>query len=108
MLTVETRLVPCTVHNMSLGGVFVRGPALPIETRVTLRFGLETLRDLEVACIARWSTADGTGLQFDGLRAADTYALAKFIRAHARATARTPVSDILRGVIPFSERRERT
>src|SRR5690349_14845845 len=67
--------VVCAVRNVSLGGVFVHGALLPIETRAVLRFTLPQRRELEVACTARWSTADGTGLQFERLRSVDIYAL---------------------------------
>jgi len=88
----------CTVHNLSLGGVFVRGAFLPIDTRVVVRFTLPQRKDLELACTARWSTAEGTGLQFNGLRAADTYALTRFIKSEGRPTSRTPISLIRTGL----------
>ena len=88
------------VDSLSLGGVFVRGAHLPIDTQAVLRFTLPKRADLEIPCTARWSTAEGTGLQFNGLRAADTYALTRFIRAQGNATERTPIDQILRGLPP--------
>jgi len=83
----------CRVRNVSLGGVFVAGPSLTIGTRVVLVFGGTVLREIETSCVARWNTADGTGLQFDGLRAVETYAVQRFIRGLERATKplRTPL-----------------
>lgn len=95
--TVDAELA-CVVDSLSLGGVFVRGPVLPIDTRLVLRFTLPQRADLEIACVARWSTPEGTGLQFDGLRAADTYALTRYIRASGNATRRTPIDEILRNL----------
>lgn len=90
----------CSVDSISLGGVFVRDAHLAIDTRVILRFALPKRVDLEIPCTARWSTPDGTGLQFDGLRAADTYALTRYIRAQGNATERTPIDEILRNLPP--------
>ncbi len=89
-----------TVESLSLGGVFIRGAHLPIDTHAVLRFTLPKRADLEIPCTARWSTADGTGLQFNGLRAADTYALTRYIRAQGAETTRTPIDQILRSLPP--------
>jgi hypothetical protein len=79
--------VPCRVRNVSLGGVFVIGPHLTIGARAVVRFGGPGLSTIESPCIARWHDATGTGLQFEGLRAAETYALSKFLRAATRPTS---------------------
>lgn len=100
IITAADGELACTIDSLSLGGVFVRGAQLPIDTRVILRFTLPKRADLEIPCTARWSTADGTGLQFDGLRAADTYALTRYIRAQGAATTRTPIDEILRSLPP--------
>jgi hypothetical protein len=86
----------CWVRNVSLGGVFVVGPSLTIGTHAVVRFAAPTLPLIDAACVARWHTDDGTGLRFEGLRALDTYALAKFIRTSSRPTGRLHVSEILR------------
>lgn len=88
----------CRVRNVSLGGVFIRGPSLPIGTRVVLRFGGANLPDIEVACTTRWYTDEGSGLQFESLCAVDTYTLAKFIRASSRLTGKIPTDAVLRQV----------
>lgn len=88
-------VLDCSVNNVSLGGVFVNGVSLPIDTRVLLRFTVPRNPLIEAECIVRWSTEDGVGLQFEGLRAHDTYALTQFIRSQTRPTARTAISDII-------------
>lgn len=87
--------LPCRVRNISLGGVFVRGPILPIGTQVRLVFGGGPLAEIEGPCTARWNTDEGTGLQFDGLRAVDTLALSKFIRMCARMSGRIPTDAVI-------------
>ena len=99
-ITTTDAELTCVVESLSLGGVFVRGANLPIDTKMVVRFTLPHRADLEIACTARWSTKEGTGLQFDGLRAADTYALTRFIRAAGNATTRTPIDKILRNLPP--------
>jgi hypothetical protein len=94
-MIVGTTELPCRVRNISLGGVFVRGPSLPIGTKVHLAFGGGPLAEIEGMCTARWNTNEGTGLQFDGLRAVDTLALSKFIRVCARMSGRVPTDAIL-------------
>lgn len=103
--TANTELA-CVVDSLSLGGVFVHGVLLPIDTRLMLRFTLPHRGDLAIACTARWSTADGTGLQFDGLRAADTYALTRYIRAEGNATRRIWIEEVLRGLPPGESRHD--
>jgi hypothetical protein len=89
-------LLACRIRNVSLGGVFVLGPTLTIGTRVLLRFAAPHVPHFEAACVARWHTAEGSGLQFESLRAVDTYALARFIRHASRPTSRLPTDAILR------------
>lgn len=73
-VTIET-----TIENLSLTGAFlVIGQRLKIGSRVTLHFRIPTHeRPIETAAVVRWSNDQGAGLQFDGLRAAEVYALGK-------------------------------
>ena len=66
--------------NMSLGGALVSaGAKLPMGQRVSISFIVPTLETpIEVTATVRWSDAKATGLQFDGLRARDVWALNKF------------------------------
>ncbi len=76
--------------------MFVLGPQLPIGTRVRLIFTAPHVQAFDAFCIARWYTNEGSGLQFEGLRALDTYSLARFIRHASRPTAKLPTDAILR------------
>jgi hypothetical protein len=87
-LQVGNTSVRCKLSNLSMGGAFVNGPPLPIDSRVTLYLSLPALDSvLEAPCWVRWSTDEGCGVQFDGLRAIDVWALGKYIGA-AREPAR--------------------
>jgi PilZ domain len=94
-IAINGAVLDCSVHNVSLGGVFVNGVSLPIDTRVVLRFSVPRNPLIEAECIVRWSTEEGVGLQFEGLRAHDTYALTQYLRSQTRPTARTAISDII-------------
>ena len=79
-LTVDGNQREATVMNMSLGGALVSaGAKLPMGQRVSISFIVPTLETpIEVTATVRWSDAKATGLQFDGLRARDVWALNKF------------------------------
>ena len=80
-LQIGTTTVGCKLSNLSMGGAFVLGPTLPIDSHVTLFLTLPLIDGvLEAPCSVRWSTDEGCGLQFDGLRALDVWALGKYIR----------------------------
>jgi hypothetical protein len=84
----------CRIRNLSLGGVCVVGPALPVDTRVNLRFSAPHVEAFSGMCVTRWTAQEMCGLQFEGLRAIDTYQLARFIRSASRATLRLPAITI--------------
>lgn len=91
----ETEL-SCRIANLSLGGVYIIGPSLPIGTRCRLRFKGPQREPFDSWCIARWTTPDGCGLQFDSLHAMGTYQLARLIRQASRVTLRMPALERLR------------
>jgi hypothetical protein len=91
----ETEL-SATIRNLSLGGVYIVGPSLPIGTRVLLRFKAPHVDAFESWCITRWTTVDGCGLEFDGLQPMGTYQLARFISSAKRLSERLPTDAILR------------
>ena len=66
--------------NLSLGGALVVGePRLPMGQRVTITFSVPTVEEpIEVGATVRWSDDKGVGIQFDGLRARDVWALNKY------------------------------
>jgi uncharacterized protein (TIGR02266 family) len=67
-------------RNASLGGLFLMTSDRPAAgTRVPLRLHLPGGKaPLEVVGIVRWSDDVGVGVQFDGLRAKDVWALGKY------------------------------
>jgi hypothetical protein len=71
---------PMTVSNISLGGALVStGTRFSMGQRVDIAFTIPTLdTPIEVGAVVRWSDEKATGLQFDGLRARDVWALNKF------------------------------
>ena len=71
---------PATVMNISLGGALVSaGAKFPMGSRVQISFTVPTVADpIEVGATVRWSDDKATGLQFDGLRAREVWALNKF------------------------------
>ncbi|RMH38972.1 MAG: hypothetical protein D6689_18050 [Deltaproteobacteria bacterium] len=70
----------CTITNLSLGGCFVTHPArLPLGTRVEVSFRIpEYEQPISVGGAVRWANESGAGIQFDGLRAQEVWALNKF------------------------------
>jgi len=70
----------CTVVNLSLGGaLFLLTPRLPMGQRVDMSFKVPTMDEaIEIGATVRWSDDKATGIQFDGLRARDVWALNKF------------------------------
>ena len=89
----ETEL-SARVRNLSLGGVFLRGPMLPIGTRVRLTFKAPRLEPFDGWCVTRWTTAEGCGLAFEDLQPLDAHQLARLIRAASRMTGRLPTDAI--------------
>jgi hypothetical protein len=71
-----------TLVNISLGGVLVASNAKPAMGQlVHLSFKVPTLEHvIEISSIVRWSDSNGVGLQFDGLRARDVWALNEYFK----------------------------
>lgn len=68
-----------TVQNLSLGGALMKSSKLPMGQRVTISFNVPTMDEaIEVGATVRWSDDKATGIQFDGLRARDVWALNKY------------------------------
>ncbi|MCP4678804.1 MAG: PilZ domain-containing protein [Deltaproteobacteria bacterium] len=71
------------IVNISLGGVFLKADSQPeFGSRVHLYFELPRVDDLcEIPCLVRWIKKDrGIGLQFEHLRAIETWAISKLLR----------------------------
>ena len=66
--------------NLSLGGALLSaGTKLPMGTRVNISFNVPTMEEaIEIGATVRWSDDAATGIQFDGLRARDVWALNKY------------------------------
>jgi hypothetical protein len=82
----STEPVEATLENLSLGGAFVTlARRLSIGARLSLRFRLPT-RDqpIETGAVVRWCSDQGAGVQFDGLRAGEVWALGKYFEGIAR------------------------
>jgi PilZ domain len=78
--SLEQRL-ESTIKNMSLGGAFVAlGRRLAIGTPVSLLFRIPTHdQPIETDAVVRWSSDEGVGVQFEGLRAGEVFSLGKFL-----------------------------
>jgi hypothetical protein len=65
---------------LSLGGALLAiGTKLAMGTRVQLSFSVPVVTEpIEVGAIVRWSDENATGIQFDGLRAKEVWALNKY------------------------------
>lgn len=82
VLTVNQAATDCTISNLSLGGVQLAGTAkLGLGQRVEIAFRVPTIEDaISVGATVRWADATGIGLQFDGLRARDVWALNEYFK----------------------------
>jgi Tfp pilus assembly protein PilZ len=68
--------------NLSLGGALVEtGSKHAMGQRMQLAFKLPTMEDMiDVGATVRWADGKGVGLQFDGLRARDVWALNEYFK----------------------------
>ena len=67
------------MQNLSLGGALIEMKRIPMGERVNVTFALPTSEEpIETAATVRWATESAVGVQFDGLRAKDVWALNKF------------------------------
>ena len=69
--------------NASLGGLFIElelGGKLPLGARLHVRFEVVG-HAVESDAVVRWHGDRGLGVQFDGLRARDVWALEKFFKS---------------------------
>jgi hypothetical protein len=81
-LTVDGTPNDCTMLNISLGGAQTTAPGrYPMGQRVKIEFTVPAPHHaIEVGATVRWSNAEGVGIQFDGLRARDVWALNEFFK----------------------------
>ncbi len=71
----STRIV-----NLSIGGALITHARAPMGQRLHITFRVPTLAEEAIAIggIVRWSTDQEIGLQFDGLRPKEVWALSKY------------------------------
>jgi Tfp pilus assembly protein PilZ len=72
----------CMLLNLSLGGALVTANTkYSMGRRVQISFHVPTMPEaIEVGATVRWSNVDGVGVQFDGLRARDIWALNEYFK----------------------------
>lgn len=68
--------------NLSVGGALVTvNTKFAMGQRVQIAFQVPTIGEtIEVGGTVRWSGSDGVGVQFDGLRARDVWALQAYFK----------------------------
>jgi hypothetical protein len=78
----EDRWTRAATRNASLGGLFLDDTDLPIGEKLLMRLRLPTQKEpIEVGAVVRWQDGAGIGVQFDGLRAKDVWALGKYFES---------------------------
>lgn len=81
-VTVDGKPRDAKMVNLSLGGALVEtGSRHAMGQRMQISFKVPTLADaIEVGATVRWTDGTGAGLQFDGLRARDVWALNEYFK----------------------------
>jgi PilZ domain-containing protein len=80
-LTINNTAHNYTMVNLSLGGALVTGAKLAMGQRVQINFAVPTMAEaIDVGATVRWTDGSGVGLQFDGLRARDVWALNEYFK----------------------------
>ena len=80
-LTVNGTPMDVTMTNLSLGGALVAGTKQAMGQRCHINFRVPTLeKAIDIGATVRWSDAKGVGLQFDGLRAQEVWALNEYFK----------------------------
>lgn len=71
------------IVNLSIGGALVAHARVPMGTRLHLTFRVPPLgaEDIVTGAVVRWSTDKEIGLQFDGLRPKEVWALSKYFES---------------------------
>lgn len=72
-------------RNLSLGGVYIESDEkVPYGAKLQIRLAVTTQKEaIEVGGQIRWVEPGGFGVQFDGLRARDVWALGKFFESRS-------------------------
>lgn len=82
----EAPAVDCTIMNLSLGGALISATKRnPMGQRSHISFKIPTMEDaIDVGATVRWADDKSVGIQFDGLRARDVWALNEYFKQLAR------------------------
>lgn len=85
-LTIAGDVAECTIQNLSLGGAqLVSTTRQALGQRVRIAFELPTSPEpLALDGSVRWSDGQSVGIQFDGLRARDVWALNEYFKRLVR------------------------
>jgi len=80
-LTINGTLMDVTMTNLSLGGALIAQTKQAMGQRVQISFRVPTLKEsIEIGAVVRWADAKGIGIQFDGLRAQEVWALNEYFK----------------------------
>jgi hypothetical protein len=81
-VTIASTDFDCVIENLSLGGAQVCcGLPVAMGEKLGLFFVLDVLREVvDATVIVRWRREATLGVQFDGLRAREMWALGQFLR----------------------------
>ncbi|MCW5802375.1 MAG: PilZ domain-containing protein [Deltaproteobacteria bacterium] len=70
-----------TMVNLSLGGALIAGVKLAMGKRIHVVFSIPTAEEpIDIGATVRWADDHGIGLQFDSMRARDTWALNEYFK----------------------------
>lgn len=74
--------IDCTIVNLSLGGALIAQTIRhPMGTRCKVTFKVPTMDEpIDIDATVRWSDDTSLGIQFDGLRARDVWALNEYFK----------------------------
>jgi hypothetical protein len=80
-VTIDGAARDCTMVNLSLGGALIAGVKLAMGKRLQVVFSIPTAdAAIDIGATVRWTDDNGIGLQFDGLRARDVWALNEYFK----------------------------
>jgi hypothetical protein len=81
-VTIASTDFDCILENLCLGGAQVCcGLPVAMGEKIGLFFALDSLREvIDATVIVRWRHETNLGVQFDGLRAREMWALGQFLK----------------------------
>ncbi|MBS1122332.1 MAG: type pilus assembly PilZ [Deltaproteobacteria bacterium] len=81
-VTIDGTVRDATLVNLSLGGALVEtGTKHAMGQQVQISFTVPTMEEpIVIGSVVRWADSKGVGLQFDGLRARDVWALNEYFK----------------------------